>query len=181
MTTTAPQIVAARGERQGVIIQSQGSVTVFLGEQQLTASALQPATLSPPVPVSPACVRLRLCDRCIQLGDSHLHRDYLVLYQQTDLHITVLLQDDRRGHSGDPEVAQSYLLQPCVLGFGLLKDGDVGVGVFPELRNAWMALAIAAAPPSAPVLRIVGRSVWRLVARRSSDPLVACRAPDMRC
>jgi hypothetical protein len=27
--------------------------------------------------------------------------------------------------------AETQLLQRCVLGFGLLKDGDVGVGIFP--------------------------------------------------
>jgi len=29
-------------------------------------------------------------------------------------------------------LAKRGLLKPCVLGFGLLEDGDVGVGVFPE-------------------------------------------------
>ena len=27
------------------------------------------------------------------------------------------------------------LLQLCILGFGLLQDGDVGVGVFPECEE----------------------------------------------
>jgi len=29
-------------------------------------------------------------------------------------------------------VTGESLLQPCVLGFGLLQDGDVGVGIFPK-------------------------------------------------
>jgi hypothetical protein len=36
--TTPTLIVASRGERQFVIIQNQGSVTVFIGELQTTAT-----------------------------------------------------------------------------------------------------------------------------------------------
>jgi len=37
VTTSPTQIVASRGERQGLVIQNQGAVTVFIGEQQETA------------------------------------------------------------------------------------------------------------------------------------------------
>ena len=31
------------------------------------------------------------------------------------------------------------LLQPCVLGFGLFQDGNVGVGVFPEGEEVFVS------------------------------------------
>jgi hypothetical protein len=35
-------------------------------------------------------------------------------------------------------VDRKRLLKLCVLGFGLLQDGDVGVGVFPEVKKVFV-------------------------------------------
>src|ERR1700756_4710442 len=42
-------------------------------------------------------------------------------------------------HKGQSSAAQQKLLQLRVLGFGLLQDGDVGVGVFPEGEEVFVS------------------------------------------
>src|SRR2546422_160586 len=68
-----------------------------------------------------------------------------------------------------------------VLRLGLLQDGDVGIGVFPEGEKSWMAFATAGAPPSAPAQQTVGRNVWGRVRSQSSISAANNRAPDTRC
>ena len=43
-------------------------------------------------------------------------------------------------------------LQLGILDLSLLENGDVGIGVFQEVRKARVAFATAAAPPYAPTL-----------------------------
>jgi hypothetical protein len=45
----------------------------------------------------------------------------------------------------DKPQKQQGLPQPCVLRFGLLQDGDVGVGVFPEGKEVF----VSCEPPDA--------------------------------
>jgi hypothetical protein len=55
----------------------------------------------------------------------------------------LILRDRRRGRSQVAELPKTraclppQLLQLRVLGFGLLQDGDVGVGIFPRVRKSW--------------------------------------------
>ena len=37
-----------------------------------------------------------------------------------------------------PRTQRMFLLQPGVLGIGLLQDGDVGVGIFPESQEIFV-------------------------------------------
>ena len=75
------------------------------------------------------------------------------------------------------------LLQLGVLGFRLFQDGDVGVGVFPEGEGIleYAAFATAAAPPSAPTRKSVGRNGWGRVRSQYSIPPTTSHAPETQC